>query len=191
MVSIPLFACSLATSKIPDSSTNIFLYLVIVFCIYAIISIILLYVCDKGKKGIEWFVFKRSWRSNGYFYPKLSYSVIGVLVVSFLMVNYGGVAIFSDNMNNVLRSPTNYPFNSQNSPSTLIPVQAVAEYATVQTTQTNIINSIGNVISNNISSFQSFTSVNESMKGIDYVNSIRASNSVNPIKFDNRVYNLE
>jgi hypothetical protein len=162
-----------------------------VFCIYAIISIILLYVCDKGKKGIEWFVFKRSWRSNGYFYPKLSYSVIGVLVVSFLMVNYGGVAIFSDNMNNVLRSPTNYPFNSQNSPSTLIPVQAVAEYATVQTTQTNIINSIGNVISNNISSFQSFTSVNESMKGIDYVNSIRASNSVNPIKFDNRVYNLE
>ncbi|MGA2914303.1 MAG: CAP domain-containing protein [Methanoregula sp.] len=190
MVSVPTFAYSLATSKIPESTTNILLYLAIVFCLYAIISVIVLYLCDKGKKGIDQYIFKRTWRSRGYFYPKLSYSIIGVLVVSFLALNYGGIAIFSDNMNSVLRSSTNYAFNSQNGQSTPIPVRAVAEYATIQTPQTNIINSIGNAISNNIPSFQSFTSVNESMKDIDYINSIRASNGVNPIKFDNRVYNL-
>lgn len=113
MITIPLFAYFLSTSKIPDSTTNILFYLAIQFCFYAIISVILLYLSDKVKMGIELYIFKRNRRSHWNFTPELSYSVIGVLVVSFLVVNYGGVVLFSDNVASFTQSLQNI-----NAPST-------------------------------------------------------------------------
>ena len=107
MVTIPLIAYFLATSKIPDSTTNILFYLFIQFCFYAIISIILLYISHKVKTGIRLYVFKRSERSYKYFLPTLSYTLIGVIVVSLLVVNYGGFAMFSNNTAMISKSLQN------------------------------------------------------------------------------------
>lgn len=169
MVTIPFLSYSLATSKIPELNTNIFLYLFIQFCLYAILSAILLYVCDKVKKVIERYLFKRARGHYRSFTPRLSYSFVGLLVVSLLAINYGGIAMFTNNMNSALQS-TQY--------ASPIPAQDSKGYVTIQTTQGSFFNQ------------PSFTSVDESMNDINYINSIRASYGVNPIKFDNRVYNL-
>ena len=67
MVSIPLLAYSLATSNIQNSTTNVFLYLAILFCIFVIISAILLYVCDKMKQGIDKFILNKNRGTYRYF----------------------------------------------------------------------------------------------------------------------------
>ena len=113
MITMPLLIYSLSTTKISDSTINILFYVVIQFCIYAIISIILLYLTEQVKLIIEGYVFKKTRRLHWYFTPKLSYSAIGVLVVSFLAVNYGGVALFSDNAASITHSLQNF-----NTPST-------------------------------------------------------------------------
>jgi uncharacterized protein YkwD len=170
MIAIPLLAYSLATSEMPNyTSLSLFIYLVILLIIFAIVSTIPLYVCDKLKQGIERHMLKRTRETYRYFYPKTSYSFIGVILVSLLLVSYGGLATFSNNLNSALLS------SQYNSP---IPTQESSGYATVQTTQASFFNQ------------PSFTSVDESMNDINYINSIRASYGVNPIKFDNRVYNL-
>ena len=56
MITLPLLAYFLSTSKIPGSTSNILFYLAIQFCFYAIISAILLYLSDKMKMGIEWYM---------------------------------------------------------------------------------------------------------------------------------------
>ena len=111
MITIPLVSYFLSTSKIPDTTTNILFYLVIQFCFYAIISTILLYLSDKVKMGIERIVLKRDRNSHGYFTPKLSYSIIGVLLVSLLAVNYGSTVLFFDNTASMTQSlqSTNTP----------------------------------------------------------------------------------
>jgi hypothetical protein len=113
MITMPLVIYSLSTTKISDSTINILFYVVIQFCIYAIVSIILLYLTEQVKLIIEGYVFKRTRRLHWYFTPKLSYSVVGVLIVSFLAVNYGGVALFSDNAASITQSLQNF-----NTPST-------------------------------------------------------------------------
>ena len=136
MIAIPLLAYSLATSKLPNYTTlSFFVYLVILLVIFAIISAIPLYICDKLKRGIERHVLKRTRGTYQYFCPNSSYSFIGVIVVSLLLVNYGGIAMFSNNLNSALQSST---INSSNSPyaspsSTL----DGSGYSTVQTTQTS------------------------------------------------------
>lgn len=136
MLAIPLLAYSLATSKLPNYTTlSFFVYLVILLVIFAIISAIPLYICDKLKRGIERHVLKRTRGTYQYFSPNSSYSFIGVIVVSLLLVNYGGIAMFSNNLNSALQSST---INSSNSPyaspsSTL----DGSGYSTVQTTQTS------------------------------------------------------
>jgi uncharacterized protein YkwD len=176
MVSIPLLVYSVATSKIPDSLIAILFYLAFMLGIFAIVSTILLYVCDKVKQGIERYALKKTRGSYRYFYPKLSYSFIGLLVISSLVVNYGGIAMFTNNLNSAFQSATNSGSNSQYISPTAVP--STVGYATVETTQVSFFNQ------------PSFTSVDESMNDINYINSIRASYGVNPIKFDNRVYNL-
>lgn len=104
MLTLPLLTYFLSTSKIPDSATNIVFYLAIQFCFYAIISIILLYISDKVKTEIEKNVFKKDRKSRWYFIPQLSYSIIGVLFVSLLAVNYGGTALFFDNTASMTQS---------------------------------------------------------------------------------------
>jgi uncharacterized protein YkwD len=176
MISIPLLVYSVATSKIPDSTPNLFLYLVLWLCIFAFVSACLLYILDKGRRGFERHVLKRAGGSYRHFYPKLSHSLVGLLVVSLLAVNYGGMAMFTNNLTGALQSATNSGTNSQYILPTA--VSNTAGYATVQTTQVILFNQ------------PTFTSVDESMKDIDYMNTIRASTGVNSIKFDRRVYNL-
>jgi uncharacterized protein YkwD/succinate dehydrogenase/fumarate reductase cytochrome b subunit len=118
MIAIPLLAYSLATSNIQNSITNIFLSLFIQFCIYAIISAILLHICNIVRKGIERYAFKRSRESHRYFSPKLSYSVIGLIVVSLLVVNLGGVTMFSNNAATISKSLQIINFPSYTMPST-------------------------------------------------------------------------
>ena len=62
--------------------------------------------------GIEQFVYKRDRKSHWNFTPELSYSVIGVLVVSLLVVNYGGTVLFFDNTASMTQS-----FQSTNTPT--------------------------------------------------------------------------
>jgi uncharacterized protein YkwD len=104
MLTIPLLAYFLSTSKIPYSTTNILFYLAIQFGFYAIISAILLYIGYKVKMGIEKIVLKRDRKSHWYFTPELSYSVIGVLFVSLLAINYGGIVLFFDNTASMTQS---------------------------------------------------------------------------------------
>jgi len=176
MISTPLLFYSAASSKIPDSLMTILFYFSFLLGIFVIVSAILLYTCDKMKQGIERYAIKRPRKSYRYFYPKLSYSFIGLLVVSIMVLNSAGTATFTNNMNNALQSATNPGSNSQYVSPTAVP--STVGYVTIQTTHESLFNQ------------PTFTSVDESMKDIDYINSIRAANGVNPIKFDNRVYNL-
>ena len=150
MITIPLLAQFLSTSKIPDSTTNILFYLAIQFCFYAIISTILLYFINKVKTGIERYVFKRSQRSYWYFTPKLSYSIIGILVVSSLMVNYGGVVLFSDNAATITQSlqKTNSPAYSPSNADTSQTSANSQNFPIVPILQPEIVKSIENTVGN-------------------------------------------
>jgi len=107
MVALPLLTYFLAISKIPDSTTNVLFYLAIQLGFSVIIAAILLYLSYKVKTGLEKYVIKKS--RNYYWYSKVSYPVIGVIFVSFLMMNYGGIATFSENIDGAFKSTTNYP----------------------------------------------------------------------------------
>jgi uncharacterized protein YkwD len=149
MVSIPLFAYFLATSKIPDSTTNILFYLAIQFCFYAIISIILLYISDKLKMGIERYALK-SRRTHRYFTPEFSYSVIGVLFVSFLVVNYTSGALFFDNTATMtqsfqkINSPADISSNAVSNPSST----NIQNSPIVPTLQPEIVKNIESTVGN-------------------------------------------
>ena len=117
---------------------TLILYSLILIVIFAIISAIPLYICNKVKRGIERHVLKRTRRTYQYFCPNPSYSFIGVIVVSLLLVNYGGVAMFANNLNSALQSTTNHGSNTQYaSPSSTLDESG---YSTLQTTQTSSIN---------------------------------------------------
>ncbi len=65
MISVPLIVNSLATSKIPDTTTNIPFYLGILFCIFAAVSAIVLYVSDTVKNGLEKSLFPKKLTGTG------------------------------------------------------------------------------------------------------------------------------
>lgn len=188
MVSIPLLAYFLATSKIPDSTTNILFYLVIQFCFYAIISAILLYICDKVKKGIEGVMSKRSRRSYGYFTPELSYSVIGVFIVSFILVNYGGLAIFTDNTHTVTQSlqKTISPVysTSDTGPS---PTSANSQNLPIPTLQPDIVKSIESTVGNAPPAIDIRALEMEIHTGI---NQQRRSNGLSPLSYDSSLASI-
>ena len=150
MITIPLFAYFLSTSKIPNSTTNILFYLAIQFCFYAILSAIVLYLSGKVKMGIEWYIFKRTRRSHWNFTPELFYSVIGVLVVSFLVVNYGGVALFSDNTSSITQSfqQTNSPTYTTSSTVTIPTVVNAPNSQIIPTLQPEIVKNIESTVGN-------------------------------------------
>lgn len=104
MITIPLLAYFFATTKILNSVTNFLLYLLIQLCFYAFISVILLYISDKIKTGMEGFLFKNSRRSHRYFESHVTYAFIGVIIVSFIAVNSGSVVLFSENSNTITGS---------------------------------------------------------------------------------------
>lgn len=146
MVSIPMFAYYFATSKIPESTTNIFLYLFIQFCLYAIISVVVLYISGKVISGIESFFFRQTHGYSRYFCPHVLYAFIGVIVVSFFVVNLGSAIIVSENVTTAINS-----FQKSNSPSYTATSLLVTTYQDIQvlpTIQPDIVNNIEKTVGN-------------------------------------------
>jgi hypothetical protein len=104
MVAIPLTVYTLAATVIPESGTNIFVYLAILFCISSIVAVILLYGSNAVKKVLRKYVFKNAWRSDRYFHPELLYSFIGVIVVSALLIHCSGASVFTENAGTIFQS---------------------------------------------------------------------------------------
>jgi len=114
MVTVPVLVYSFATAKITESSSlNLEIYILVLFCLIAIISAILLFLSEKIKFGIEHYAFRRRDRSYHYFSPNGVYVGLGVLIISALIITCGGVSIFTSNINTVLGSTTNYEINPQ------------------------------------------------------------------------------
>ena len=95
MVAVPIFAYTLATSKIPGSASNIFVYLGIQFCLFALFSAIVLFASDVVKKGLDGVISGN--RHSRYFRPEATYAFVGLVAVSIIAVNAGSVATFWDN----------------------------------------------------------------------------------------------
>ena len=136
MVTIPLLVYFLTTSKIPESTTNLIFYLFIQFCFYGIIAVIFLYSSDKVKRVIEKYLFNSTRRYHWHFTPKLSYAMIGVVVVSLLVINYGSFTLLSDNTNMVSQSiqRINSPTHAS-SASDFVQTQVPAQNSRIVTTQ--------------------------------------------------------
>jgi uncharacterized protein YkwD len=177
MLAIPALAYSLATMKITESVTNIWLYIFIQFGLYAIISAIVLFVSEKIVSGIENLFFRRSRYPFRYFQPQVIYVVIGLVIVSVIGINLGNSILFSENSNRIIGSvPTSNVGSS--SPSSQIKFET-------NTPSQIVTPEILNLIPSN-----KFTSQGDSEKAIDYVNKLRVKNRVPLLRFDSRVYNI-
>lgn len=182
MVSIPLLAYFLATSKIPDSTTNILFYLAIQFFFYAIISAIVLYVCNIVKMGIEGIFSGRTRKSYRYFSPELSYAVTGVVIISFLMVNAGGVGTFTGNTGMVTQSlqkmiSPGYPSSNAGTGTTSVNSQNLP----IPTLQPDIVKDIESSVGNAQPAIDIPTLEKEIHNGI---NQQRISNGLSSLSYD-------
>jgi len=176
MLTIPLFAYSLSTIKIPDSTTNPIIDGILQFCLYAIISAILLFVSEKIKTGINRHILKNKSYSRWYFHPDNNYIFFGIVFLSIAMVMGGTPGILTSNVNTLM------DLGSANTPN--IPSVTPASSTMDQFPQ---------IVPPTIPIFEpsnQFTSLEDSKKSIDYINSIRANNGVPAIRFDSRVYNI-
>lgn len=183
MVTVPILAYFMATSKIPDSTMNILFYIFIQFCFYAILSAILLYVSNKVRDGVEKYVFRKSARSYRYFYPQLSYSVIGVIFISFLLVNYGSTGIFSDNAATITQS-----FQKVNSPASTITLTTASPTFTysqnsqiIPTLQPEVVKGIENTVGNSAPAIDISTLEMQIHNGI---NQQRKNNGLSALRYD-------
>jgi len=175
MITIPLLAYFFSTTKIPES-TNIVLYIPIQFCFYAIISVILLYVCNKIKLGIYRYIFKNQRRSHWYFHPNPSYIIIAIVSFSIIAIVSGTPGIWSNNVNVITNSVSTSSGNSQYIQPSQYPTSTPPSY----TSQITIIPTYS----------IRYTSMEDSKKYIDYVNTLRRNAGVNALQFDSRVYNI-
>jgi uncharacterized protein YkwD len=189
MVSIPMFAYYLATSKIPNTTTNILIYLGILLCLNVAISAILLFVSDNVKKRVEGNF--KTFHYSRYFEPQMTYALSGLLIVSIVAVNAGSSVIFSDNSNFIFSSiqkilPEEYknyqePISSNpNTYSNLVTIKQsynpTKQYVVTRTPTQTLSTQ--------------YTSLENSKKYLDYINTIRAKNGVNTLQFDARVYRI-
>lgn len=150
MVTIPLLVYFLTTSKIPELTTNILFYLFIQLCFYGILAVILLYISDKVKMGIESHLFRRTRRPHWYFIPKLSYVLAGFVIVSLLVINYGSISLLYDNSNTISQSLQKIisPAHTT-SASDLVPISTIAQNTRiVPTLQPEIVKSIESTVGN-------------------------------------------
>lgn len=177
MLAIPALANSLASTKIPDSVTNLWVYISIQFCLYAIVAAIILYVSAKVVSEIENIFFRRGRYPFRYYRPSVTHVVVGIVIVSAIAIMFGSYSIFLENSNS-LTKPILEKKIVDNNLVTQIPSGTNPPYR-IETTVTQ-----------NRASSNQFTSVEESKASIDYVNSIRMQNGVNTIRFDSRVYNI-
>lgn len=132
MIAVPLTVYFLSASKIP-SSMNIILYIFLIFFGYGIVSAILLFISDKLKWGVDRYILRIKSKSHRFFIPNMSYVILGIVLVSFLTFSFGNAAIFSDNVNSVLLSTTNYATSPQYVPAP--PASQIVTFTTVQTPQ--------------------------------------------------------
>jgi hypothetical protein len=129
MLTIPLFVYYFFTINIQES-TNILLDLFIIFGVCALLSIILLFISQKIKRGIQKILSPHK-SSYEYFYPKISYSILGIVFISFLVINTISGTMFSDNYNVVtqeITAPTKPQYISNS------PVSYGSQYPTVTIT---------------------------------------------------------
>jgi uncharacterized protein YkwD len=190
MITIPLFTYFLSTSIIPDSTTNFLLYLAILFCFYAIISTLLLYIINKVKTGIERHILKRSSRSYRYFTPNISYSIIGVIVVSILMVNYGGISLLSDNSAIIFQSiqKTNSPAYTTSNAVTTSPTLANSQHAQIlPTLQPEIVKNIENTVGNSPPPID-ITTLERQVH--DLINQQRKNNGLSSLSYDSSLASI-
>jgi uncharacterized protein YkwD len=122
------------------------LYILIQFCFYAIISTILLFVCNKIKLGIERYILKNQRRTHWYFHPNTLYSLLGIVIISFLIVNYGSISLFTDNTATITQSVQyiNAPLNTIPNANTPIPSTTVPNPQIIPTLQQEIVKNIEN-----------------------------------------------
>jgi|GEM_PF-335288 uncharacterized protein YkwD len=147
MVAVPIFAYTLATSKIPGSTSNIFVYLGIQFCLFALFSAIVLFASDVVKKGLDGMISGN--RHSRYFRPETTYAFVGLVAVSIVAVNAGSVAMFSDNLNSMTGSiqKTSSHFLPNSESSNLKPATTYNNFQTIPTTESNFINEIQKAVS--------------------------------------------
>jgi len=189
MVTIPLLSYFLATSKIPDSTSNILFYLFIQFCFYGIISTIILYVCNMLRTGITKIVTRRSGRHDRYFFPNLTYSVIGVVVVSFLLVSFGSVGVFSDNTGFIVNSlqKINSPLPaSSGTGSSLISSNSQNDQI-IPTLQPEVVNNIQNTVGNSAPVINIPSLEQQVHEGI---NGQRMSNGLSALSYDSSLASI-
>ncbi|MGD0534370.1 MAG: transglutaminase-like domain-containing protein [Methanoregula sp.] len=98
-------------------SDNVIVYILINFCIYAILSAILLLICNKILKIVDSHIQKNKYQSYRYFSPKFSYAFLGIVVVSVVLISFGNPVIFSQNSSLVLQSASGYLTGSPNTTS--------------------------------------------------------------------------
>jgi uncharacterized protein YkwD len=150
MVMIPLLVYFLSTSKIPGSTTNILLYLFIQICFYGILAVILLYISNKVKRGIERHIFQKRSQSYDYSSPRLSYVLASIIVVSLLVLNFGSITLLSDNTNTIshLLQRINSPAYATSAPD-VVPIQNTSKNSPiVPTLQPEIVKQIESTGSN-------------------------------------------
>jgi hypothetical protein len=99
-------------------SDNVIVYILINFCIYAILSAILLYTYNIILKIVDSHIQKNKYRSYRYFSPKFSYACLGVVVVSVVLISFGNPATFLQNSSLVMQSASGYLAGSPNATST-------------------------------------------------------------------------
>ena len=136
MLAIPLCVYHFSTNSIEGSINSIFL-IFIVIAIYAILSAIILYISEKIRAVVLNNVLKNKRRRYIDFPPKISFIIVGIVVISLIMMSFGSSAILSDNVNSALKSTTNYASSSQYSP--LTPETSTYSITPVQTTQTRAV----------------------------------------------------
>ncbi|WAC04116.1 MAG: CAP domain-containing protein [Methanoregula sp.] len=145
MITIPLLAYFFSTTKIPVS-TNIAVYILIQFCYYAIISVIFLFVCNKIKVGFDRYISKSKSHTHWYFLPNTTYSLLGIVLISFLLVNYGSISLFSDNTATITHSlqHINTPSHTTPNANVPLPTTTVQNPQIIPTLQPEIVKNIEN-----------------------------------------------
>jgi len=89
MLTLPLLVNVYATSRIPAWTSNIIFNLFIQLCAFALISEVVLFICDKVKRGIEYYILKKRRPSRLLFIPNTFYIITGILLLSVLLVTGG------------------------------------------------------------------------------------------------------
>lgn len=176
MLTIPLVIYYLSTTKITDSSMDALMGVILQFCWYAIISAILLFVGEIIKKGIDRYILKNKSSSRWYFLPDSNYIFFGIVSLSIIFIIGGTPGIWTSNTNYLMHSVSANVPNISSITSSPYPTNSPNQLVTP---------SIPIFVSLN-----QFTSLEDSKKSIDYINSKRVEIGVSAIQFDSRVYNL-